>query len=117
MRTTMTAMTEQHSVAIDARSITLVLADDHTVVRSGLKLLLEAEPGHRVVAEASSAEDALRYTRGHHPDVLVLDLNMPGRPSIEVIPEIREAAPETGIVVLTMQEDPAFARAALRAGA
>jgi two-component system response regulator NreC len=99
------------------RRITLVLADDHAVVRSGLKLLLEAEPGHEVVAEAASAEDALRYTRGHRPDVLVLDLNMPGRPSLEVIPEIREAMPQTGIVVLTMQEDPGFARQALRAGA
>jgi two-component system response regulator NreC len=66
---------------------------------------------------AASAEDALRYTRAHRPNVLVLDLNMPGRPSLEVIPEIREATPETGIVVLTMQEDPAFAREALRAGA
>jgi two-component system response regulator NreC len=69
------------------------------------------------VAEAATAEDALRYARAHRPDVLILDLNMPGRPSLEVIPEIRAAAPETAIVVLTMQESPAFAREALRAGA
>jgi two-component system response regulator NreC len=112
-----TLMTDDDSVPTDARRVTLVLADDHAVVRSGLRLLLEAEPGHEVVAEASTAEDALRYARAHRPSVLVLDLNMPGRPSLDVIPEIRQATPDTGIVVLTMQEDSAFAREALRAGA
>jgi two-component system response regulator NreC len=100
-----------------AARVTIVLADDHAVVRSGLRMLLEAEPGHEVVAEAATAEDALRYARAHRPSVLVIDLNMPGRPSLEVIPEIREAVPATAIVVLTMQDDPAFARQALRAGA
>lgn len=80
-------------------------------------MLLEAEPGFEVVAEASTAEDALRYVRAHRPSVLVLDLNMPGRPSLEVLPEVREVVPQTQVVVLTMQEDPAFAREALRAGA
>jgi two-component system response regulator NreC len=80
-------------------------------------MLLQAEPGHQVLAEAGTAEDALRYTRAHRPSVLLLDLNMPGRSSLEMIPEILEAAPETAVVVLTMQEDPAFARQALRAGA
>jgi two-component system response regulator NreC len=105
------------SVATDARRITLVLADDHAVVRAGLRMLLEAVPANRVLAEASTAEDALRYTRAHRPSVLALDLNMPGRPSLDVIPEIVQAAPDTAIVVLTMQEDPAFARQALQAGA
>jgi len=95
---------------------TLVLADDHTVVRSALKMLLEAEPGFEVVAEAGDADAAKRYVLGHKPTVLVLDLNMPGRPSLEVIPEIREASPATEIVVLTMQNEPAFARKALQAG-
>jgi two-component system response regulator NreC len=113
----MTLLTDGDSMATEAQRVTLVLADDHAVVRSGLRLLLEAEPGHEVVAEASTAEDALRYTRAHRPSVLVLDLNMPGRPSLEVIPEIRASSPETAVVVLTMQEDPAFAREALRAGA
>src|SRR3954471_6488590 len=113
----MCAVSHGESRSGHAPRITVVLADDHAVVRSGLRLLLEAEPGHEVLAEAATAEDALRYTRAHRPSVLVLDLNMPGRPSLEVIPEIRAAAPATGIVVLTMQEDPAFARAALRAGA
>jgi two-component system response regulator NreC len=96
----------------------IVLADDHAVVRSGLKLLLEGEDDFEVVATAGTAEDALRYVRGHKPDVLILDLNMPGtRTSLEVIPEIGDASAATRVVVLTMQEDPAFARRALRAGA
>jgi two-component system response regulator NreC len=111
------AMTDEEPLATDPRRITIVLADDHAVVRTGLRLLLETGPGHQVLAEAATAEDALRYTRAHRPNVLVLDLNMPGRPSLEVIPEIVEAVPETAIVVLTMQGDPAFARQALRAGA
>jgi two-component system response regulator NreC len=106
-----------HDWAREKRPVTLVLADDHAVVRSGLRLLLEAEPGHEVLAEAATAEDALRIVRAHRPSVLVLDLNMPGRSGLEAIPEIRDAAPDTAIVVLTMQEDPAFAREALRAGA
>jgi two-component system response regulator NreC len=97
---------------------TIVLADDHAVVRSGLKLLLEGEHDMEVVAVAGTAEDALRYVRGHKPDVLILDLNMPGaRRSLDVIPEVEDASPGTRVVVLTMQEDPAFARHALRAGA
>src|SRR5436190_622612 len=68
---------------------TIVLADDHAVVRSGLKLLLEGEEDFEVVALAGTADDALRYVRGHKPDVLILDLNMPGaRKSLDVIPEV-----------------------------
>jgi len=97
--------------------IRVVLADDHAVVRSGLRLLLDAEADFEVVAEASDVEGARRYVRGHHPQVLVLDLNMPGGSSLEAIPVIREESPDTQIVVLTMQQEPAFAREALGAGA
>lgn len=99
-----------------AEGISIVLADDHTVVRRALRVLLEEEPGFEVVAEAEDAEGAVRYLRGHKPDVLILDLNMPGKPSLEAIPEMREASPETQIVVLTMQQEPAFARQALQLG-
>jgi two-component system response regulator NreC len=95
---------------------TIVLADDHAVVRAALKMLLDAEPGFEVVAEAGDAEGAVRYVRGHKPSVLVLDLNMPGRSSLEMIPAIKEASPGTQIVVLTMQAETAFARQALQAG-
>jgi two-component system response regulator NreC len=99
-----------------AEVISIVLADDHTVVRRALRVLLEEEPGFEVVAEADDATNAIRYLRGHKPDVLILDLNMPGRPSLEAIPEMKEASPQTKIVVLTMQKEPAFARQALQLG-
>jgi two-component system response regulator NreC len=97
--------------------ITVVLADDHAIVRSGLRLLLE-QAGLEVVSEAGTAEAAVRTVLGHKPAVLVLDLNMPGdMTSLEAIPRVAEVSPATRIVVLTMQEDPEFARASLRAGA
>jgi two-component system response regulator NreC len=70
-----------------------------------------------VVAEAGDVDSALRYVRGHKPDVLVLDLNMPGEPSLPAIGTVQEESPDTRVVVLTMQNDPAFAREALRGGA
>jgi two-component system response regulator NreC len=105
-----------HSGSGEALVTTIVLADDHTVVRSALRLLLDAEPGFEVVAEAGDADTAVRYVRGHKPTVLILDLNMPGRSSLEAVPDIRQASPQTEIVVLTMQNEPAFARRALQAG-
>ena len=101
----------------DRALTTIVLADDHVVVRHGLRLVLEGEEDLQVVAEAGDVADAMRYVRAHRPAVLVLDLNMPGEPSLPAIPRFLEGSPGTAIVVLTMQEDPAFAREALRAGA
>ena len=99
-------------------AITIVIADDHHVVRSGLRLLLEVEEEFAVIAEAADAESALRTVLGHKPSVLVLDLNMPGElKSLDAIPLVQERSPGTAVVVLTMQEDPSFARTALRAGA
>ena len=95
----------------------IVIADDHPVVRSVLRMLLDAEPEFEVVAEAGDVPSALRYVRAHRPGVLVLDLNMPGEPSLQAIPSFLEGSPDTAIVVLTMQNDPSFAREALRAGA
>jgi two-component system response regulator NreC len=99
-----------------AETISIVLADDHTVVRRALRMLLEEESGFEVVAEADDADAAIRYLRGHKPDVLILDLHMPGRPSLEAIPDLKEASPGTRIVVLTMQKEPAFARRVLQLG-
>jgi two-component system, NarL family, response regulator NreC len=96
--------------------IKIVIADDHAIVRRGLRQLLEGEDGFEVVAEAEDVESARRYLRGHSPHVLVLDLNMPGESSIEAIPKLRAEFPETQIVVLTMQNEPAYARSALGAG-
>ncbi|MEA2306872.1 MAG: hypothetical protein QOH43_4152 [Solirubrobacteraceae bacterium] len=98
--------------------IRIALADDHAVVRTGLRLLLDAEAGLQVVAEAGDVEGALRAVLGHKPDVLVLDLNMPGpQTSLEALSDLAERSPETHVVVLTMQDDPGFVRQALRAGA
>jgi len=99
-----------------AAGVSIVLADDHTVVRRALRMLLDEESDFEVVAEAGDVDETIRYLRGHKPDVLILDLNMPGRPSLEAIPKIREVSPETRIVVLTMQKEPAFARQALQLG-
>jgi two-component system response regulator NreC len=98
--------------------IRIVLADDHGVVRAGLRLLLGEHPDFEVVAEASDVDGALRAVLGHKPDVLVLDLNMPGElSSLEALPGVAERSPQTRTVILTMQEDPEYARRALRAGA
>ena len=101
----------------NAEQITVVLADDHELVRDGIRMVLEAEDDIRVVAQASDAESAARYVLGHKPTVLVLDLNMPGLPSLELIPKMLESSPGTSVIVVTMQNEPAFARQALRAGA
>jgi two-component system, NarL family, response regulator NreC len=103
--------------AADRDKTTIVIADDHKVVRQGLRMLLDADPKMQVLAEAGDVPEAERLTRVHRPSVLVLDLNMPGGSSLEAIPRLREQSPDTAIVVLTMQDDPAFARQALRAGA
>jgi two-component system, NarL family, response regulator NreC len=108
---------EQHSDGTGPRRIRIVLADDHAVVRSGLRLLLDAERGFEVVGEAGDVQGARGQVRAEQPDVLVLDLNMPGGSSLEAIPAIRAESPGTQIVVLTMQQEPAFARYALSAGA
>ncbi len=98
----------------DRDQTTVVIADDHTVVRQGLRMLIDNEDGLQVIAEAGTVPDAERLTRAHRPTVLVLDLNMPGGSSLEAIPRLKD---ETAVVVLTMQDDPAFARQALQAGA
>ncbi len=107
----------RHSRPVPEAQIRVVIADDHAVVRSGLRLLLEAQEELHVVAEAGDVPTALQVIRAHRPTVAVLDLNMPGGSGLEMIPVLRESTPETAIVVLTMQDDPAFARQALQGGA
>jgi two-component system, NarL family, response regulator NreC len=95
----------------------LVLVDDHAVVRAGLRRVLEAQEGWEVVAEAGGLDEARRRVLGHKPDVLVLDLNLGTESALGAIPELLERSPGTAIVVLTMQDEPAYARDALRHGA
>ncbi len=87
------------------------------VVRHGLRMLLESEPDFEVVGEAGDLDETRRYVLMRQPDVLILDLTMPDGTSIDLIPQLRERSPQTRIVVLTMHEEPAFARSALAAGA
>ncbi|HET9123458.1 MAG TPA: response regulator transcription factor [Solirubrobacteraceae bacterium] len=95
-----------------------MLADDHTIVRSSLRALLEANARFEVVAEASDAEEATRKVLAYKPAVIVLDLSMPGAlTSLEAIPRMREASARTAVVVLTMENEPRFAQEAMRAGA
>lgn len=98
-------------------AITVVLADDHKVVRSGLRVLLQSDGRFEVLGEAGSVAGTIDTVLACRPRVLVLDLNMGGESSLDAIPRLRAEAPETQIVVLTMQENPAFARVALRSGA
>lgn len=97
--------------------IRIVIADDHSIVRRGLRAVLAADRGFEVVAESGTIDGARQRVRGHHPDVLVLDLTMPGGSSLKAIPEIRDESPETQIVVLTMHDEPEYARQAMSAGA
>jgi two-component system, NarL family, response regulator NreC len=94
-----------------------VLADDHTIVRHGLQRLLDAEPEFEVVAEAAEVDEAVRKVLAYKPTVIVLDLTMPGGSSLAAVPRMLEASPGTSIVVLTMEDEPRFAREALRVGA
>jgi two-component system response regulator NreC len=100
-----------------APTVRVVIADDHAVTRGGVARVLDAADGFEVVAEAEDLAGARRKVRGHHPNVLVLDLNLPDGLGLDAIPEIRAECPETQIVVLTMEDEPAYARQALSAGA
>jgi two-component system response regulator NreC len=97
--------------------IRIVLADDHVAVRRNLKALLDREEGIAVVAEAADLSTAAGQVREHRPHVLVLDLEMPGGSSLELIARLRRVEPDTEIVVLTMEPSPIFAQQALDAGA
>lgn len=96
---------------------TIVLADDHCIVRQGLRALLAAEPGLRVVAEAADGLEALQIVERQRPQVLVLDLIMPSLNGIEVTRQVRQRSPETQVIILSMHSDEAYVLEALRAGA
>jgi two-component system, NarL family, response regulator NreC len=98
-------------------AIRVVIVDDHQLVRSGLRRLLEGEEDIEVDDEAGTAHDAIRLARLHKPDVILLDVVMPGGSGLDAIPEILDAAPATKVLALSMQDDPSYVRQAFAAGA
>ena len=97
--------------------IRVIVVDDHAVVRTGLRLLLQSEDDIEVVGEAENARRALFETIQNQPDVVLMDVVMPDQSGIEAIKPVLEAAPQTKILVLSMQDDPSYVREAFAAGA
>lgn len=95
----------------------LLICDDHTLVRAGLRRLLEGFDGVEVVAEAANGDEAVAKARQHLPDVILLDLSMPGRSGFEALDELRQVVPQTAVVIMSMHDDPMHVRAALARGA
>jgi two-component system response regulator NreC len=97
--------------------IRVVVVDDHAVVRAGVRLLLDAEDDVEVVGEAGSARDAVFEVRAQKPDVILLDVVMPGESGIDVLPKLLLEAPGAKVLILSMQDDPSYVRQAFASGA
>jgi DNA-binding NarL/FixJ family response regulator len=97
--------------------IRVIVADDHSVVREGIRHVLEGEPGFAVVAEAPNASDAVRLADEHRPDVVLLDITMPGASGLQAAAQIRRAMPHTRILMLSMHDNPEYVLESIRAGA
>ncbi|MBA3716830.1 MAG: response regulator transcription factor [Actinobacteria bacterium] len=98
-------------------AIRVLVVDDHAVVRSGLRLLLDAEDDIEAVGEAGNMQDAVLRARSLKPDVVLMDVVMPGASGIEATPAVLKEAPEAKVLVLSMQDDPSYVREAFAAGA
>jgi two-component system response regulator NreC len=98
-------------------AIRTFLTDDHTLFRQGIKTLLSAEPNLEVVGEASNAADAVAGAAELHPDVVLMDVNMPGLSSFEATRQIRKNRPETKVLFLTMYDDDDYLAESVQAGA
>jgi two-component system response regulator NreC len=95
----------------------VVLADDHTLVRSGIRRILEAQPGFEVTGEASDGAEALALVRATAPDVVVLDLNMPGTGGLDVLAALKTAQPSVKVIVVTMHAGREYVARAMKGGA
>jgi two-component system response regulator NreC len=110
-------MTSASSEITESNEISIVLADDHKVVRQGLRAVLEFEPDFRVIGEAGNGLDASRLVERLRPDVLVLDLMIPGLSGLEVTRQLARRSPKTRVVILSMHGDKSYVLEALRNGA
>jgi DNA-binding NarL/FixJ family response regulator len=99
-----------------AHEITVLVADDHAVVRAGIRHILESMPGVSVVAEASDGPSALRLSREQRPDVIILDVSMPGGSGLGVLSELRRDLAQTRILMLSMHDDAEYIAESVRAG-
>ena len=97
--------------------INVLLADDHSIVRAGLRRIVEESSDIRVISEASDGREALRQARDHVPDVAVIDISMPGMDGLELIGHLRSDFPKIPILVLTMHEEEQYVIRAIEAGA
>lgn len=97
--------------------IRVVVADDHAVVREGIRSVLLGEPGFSLVGEAASAEEAVRLVEEVRPDVAVLDITMPGGSGLDAAARIRRQAPDTRVLILSMHDNPEYAKESARVGA
>lgn len=102
---------------LEMNKIRLLLADDHAVLRAGLKMLFEAQPDMEVIAEAADGDEAVREARNAHPDIVLMDIAMPGMKAAEAIGEIKRSRPATRVLVLTVHEDEKYLYQMFRAGA
>jgi len=98
-------------------SIRILLADDHTVVREGMRALLERQPDMAVVAEAADGRESVQLAEEHSPDVVVMDVAMPGMNGIEATRRILASCPRTSVVILSMHQDESYVLRSLKAGA
>lgn len=97
--------------------IRVLVADDHAVVREGIRTLLEGTADFEVVGEAASGDEALTLIQSHDPDVAILDITMPGLSGIEVVTRLRGSGARTGVLILSMHDHPEYVLGAVRAGA
>lgn len=97
--------------------IKLMLVDDHEIVRAGLRMMLEAEPGFEIVYEAASAEEALDQMEGCAPDVIIMDISLPEMDGVAATCRIRDKCPQTSVLALTIHEDERYFFRMLEAGA
>jgi DNA-binding NarL/FixJ family response regulator len=113
-----TAMSRQRArMGNEESSIRLLIADDHALVRSGLRSMLEREPGFEIIGEAEDGREAVELCRSLRPDLILMDVRMPRMDGLEATRTIKQESPEIGVLMVTMHENPDYMLEAIKAGA